>query len=127
MPPDTNALGGTALMMSTFVTSGGGVGVAYCNVSFRSVGLLEFHDTTEWNDLESVAIQVSVGACELFGACLVKWREYGASSDNVLCGCNLWGPRRNAYSPELPSGNCTLISVKAISIIAIYVSCVCWG
>lgn len=68
MPPDTNALGGTALMMSAFVTSGGGVGVAYCNVSFRSLGLLEFHDTTEWNDLESVAIQVSVGASKLFGA-----------------------------------------------------------
>lgn len=47
-----------AVMMSVCATSGGGIGVAYANTTFRTLGLLQFQDTAQLADLEGVVVQV---------------------------------------------------------------------
>lgn len=46
-------------MMSVLALAAGNVGVAYVNMAFRTLGLLQFQDTSELKDLESVVVQVS--------------------------------------------------------------------
>lgn len=58
-PEDTTSP--MAVMMSVFVTAGGGVGVAYANTAFRNLGLLQFQDTDQLVDLEGVVVQVRLG------------------------------------------------------------------
>lgn len=52
--PEEDAATGTAVMMSTYATASGDVGVAYANTAFRNLGLLEF----QLADLEGVVVQV---------------------------------------------------------------------
>lgn len=56
--PEEDAISGAAVMMSTFATAGGGVGVAYTDTAFRNLGLLQFQDTNALADLEGVVVQV---------------------------------------------------------------------
>lgn len=53
---EEDAASGTAVMMSTYATANGDVGVAYANTAFRNLGLLEF----QLADLEGVVVQVIV-------------------------------------------------------------------
>ena len=56
--PEEDATSSMAVMMSAVATAGGGVGVAYVNTTFRTMGLLQFQDSNELADLEGVVIQV---------------------------------------------------------------------
>lgn len=64
--PNEDATSGMAVMMSVYATAVGGVGVAYINTAFRNLGLLQFQDTAELKDLESVVVQVGNSLTEVF-------------------------------------------------------------
>ncbi|CAM9231946.1 unnamed protein product, partial [Pylaiella littoralis] len=54
-----DAASGAAVMMSTYATGSGDVGVAYVNTAFRNLGLLEF----QLADLEGVVVQIGAREC----------------------------------------------------------------
>lgn len=82
-----DAASGAAVMMSTYATGSGDVGVAYVNTAFRNLGLLEF----QLADLEGVVVQVIFyRLLHLDRTSLVNFRSFRARS-------------RNPYLPLLPS------------------------
>lgn len=68
MEPEEDATNGMAVMMSAFATAGGGVGVAYANTVFRTLGLLQFQDTDHLADLEGVVVQVRTAHSGCYGS-----------------------------------------------------------
>ncbi|CAM9431775.1 unnamed protein product, partial [Ascophyllum nodosum] len=84
--PEEDATSSMAVMMSAVATAGGGVGVAYVNTAFRTMGLLQFQDSNELADLEGVVIQVGARECLLAdqGPFRKKIEEVMGRSD-VLC------------------------------------------
>lgn len=58
--PEADATSSMAVMMSVCATSGGGIGVAYANTTYRTLGLLQFQDTAQLADLEGVVVQARI-------------------------------------------------------------------
>lgn len=99
------------MMMSVYATSGGGIGVAYANTTFRTLGLLQFQDTAQLADLEGVVVQARVVSSPSFKAHKETSRKGEISKVPTAIGSTLintpdfsyyirWA-RGNAYSKTM--------------------------